>query len=180
MRRRILIGRFAHEEDVLAAVRAARKIGFRIADVYTPYAVHGLDQAMGLRPSRLPWACFVFGLMGAALALGFQFWAMAVSWPVNVGGKPWNSLPAFVPVAFELTVLFAGLGVVLALFIRSRMFLGKEANPLFAHTTDDQFVLVLENRGAGFDGSAARKLMLDAHALRVEEREESDQCPEAC
>jgi hypothetical protein len=171
MPRRILIGSFASEKELLAAVQTARKKGCPIVDVYTPYAVHGLDEAMGLRPSRLPWACFVFGLIGATIALGFQFWAMASSWPLNVGGKPWNSLPAYVPVAFELTVLFAGLGVVLAFFIRSGMFLGKEPTPLFPDVTNNRFVLVLENTAAGFDASAARQLFLDSHALRVEERE---------
>jgi hypothetical protein len=170
MHRLVLLGSFAREEDVLAAVRRARAQGFYIADVYTPYAVHGLEQAMGLRPSRLSWACFAFGLMGATLAIGFQFWAMAASWPLNVGGKPWNSLPAYVPVAFEMTVLCAGLGVVLAFLIRSRMFLGKEATPLFARVTDDRFVLALENTGATFDKDAARQLLVDAHAVSVEER----------
>src|SRR5260370_20334631 len=113
MGERILVGSFANEEDILEAVRAARARGFRIADVYTPYAVHGLDQAMGLRPSRLPWACFAFGLLGVASALGFQFWTMAIDWPLHVRGQPWNSLPAYVPIAFECMVLGAGLGVVL-------------------------------------------------------------------
>ena len=167
-----VVGSFANEKDILAAVHTVRENGFRIADVYTPYAVHGLDQAMGLRPSRLPRACFAFGLVGATLAFGFQFWSMAWSWPVNVGGKPWNSLPAYVPVAFELTVLLAGLGVVLAFFIRSRLFLGKEATPLFSDVTNNRFVIVLEKTGAGFDAGAARQLLLDSHAVRVEEREE--------
>ena len=171
MIRRVLLGSFAREEHVLAAVRTARQSGFRVADVYTPYAVHGMDEAMGLRPSRLPLACFVFGLIGAATGLWFQYWSMAVSWPVNVGGKPWNSLPAWIPVTFELTVLLAGLGVVLAFFIRSRMYLGKQPTPLFARVTDDRFVLALENTGATFDKNAARQLLVDAHAASVEERE---------
>ena len=171
MVRRTLLGSFAREEDVLGAVRTARRSGFRIADVYTPYAVHGMDEAMGLRPSRLPVACFVFGLIGATTAVWFQYWSMAVSWPVNVGGKPWNSLPAWIPVAFELTVLFAGLGVVLAFLIRSRMYLGKQPRPLYARATDDRFVLALENTGAAFDKNAARQLLVDAHAVSVEERD---------
>ena len=172
MSRRIMVGSFANEKDIVAAVQTARENGFQIADVYTPYAVHGLDRAMGLRPSRLPWACFVFGLIGATVALGFQFWAMAFSWPLNVGGKPWNSLPAYVPVVFEMTVLFAGLGVVLAFLIRSGIYLGKEATPLFSGVTNDRFVLAIKNTGAAFNASAARQLLLDSHAVRVEEREE--------
>ena len=171
MGRHVLVGSFEREEDVLEATRAAREHGFRIADVYTPYAVHGLDRAMGLRPSRLPWVCFVCGLFGAAFKLWFQFWAMARDWPMNVGGKPWNSLPAYVPVTFEVMVLLAGLGVVFAFLLRCRLFPGKQAAPLFRDVTDNRFVLALENTGAAFDATAAGQLFYDCHAIRVEERE---------
>jgi len=171
MTRRVLVGDFATEEDLLGAARAAREHGFRIADAYTPYAVHGLDRAMGLRPSRLPWACLAFGLIGAASALSSQFWAMTTSWPMNVGGKPWNSLPAYVPVTFEVMVLLAGLGVVLALFVRCRLFPGKEAAPLFRGVTDDRFVLVLDRPEDAGDAHAARQLFHEFHAVRVAEWE---------
>src|SRR5271166_1942554 len=138
--KRVFVGTFATEEDVLGAARAARERGLRIADAYTPYAVHGLDRAMGLRPSRLPWVCFGLGLLGAVFKLTFQFWAMAVDWPINVGGKPWNSLPAYVPVTFEVMVLLAGLGVVFAFLLRCRLLPGKQATPLFRGATDDTFL----------------------------------------
>jgi hypothetical protein len=169
MSRQVLIARFATEEDVLGAVRAAREHGFRIADVYTPYAVHGLDQALGLRHSRLPIVCFAFGLLGAGLKLAFQFWTMAVDWPQNVGGKPWNSLPAYVPITFEVMVLMAGLAVVLAFMIRCRLFLGKQAAPSFADATDDRFVLVLEGVETALDANVARRLFEEFHAVQVEE-----------
>ena len=168
---RVIVGSFTAEEDVLGAARAARERGLRVADAYTPYPVHGLAGAMGLRPSRLPWACLAFGLIGAASALSSQFWAMTTSWPMNVGGKPWNSLPAYVPVTFEVMVLLAGLGVVLALFVRCRLFPDKEAAPLFRGVTDDRFVLVLENNGDEFDAHAARQLFHEFHAVRVAEWE---------
>jgi hypothetical protein len=172
MRRRVLVGSFTAEEDVLGATRAAREHGLHIVDVYTPYAVHGLDRAMGLRPSRLPWACFALGLLGAALALSFQFWTTAVDWPMNVGGKPWNSLPAYVPITFEVMVLLAGLGVVFAFVLRSRLFPGKQPAPLFRDATNDRFVLVLESPAEALDALAARRLFADFHAVRVEERQE--------
>jgi hypothetical protein len=171
MARQVLVGGFATAEDVLGAVRAARHHGFRIADVYTPYAVHGLDQALGLRPSRLPWVCFACALSGAAFKLWFQFWAMARSWPVNVGGKPWNSLPAYVPVTFEVMVLLGGLGMVAAFFLRCRLFPGKEAAPLFRGATDDTFVVVLEHPEEPGEANVARELFREFHAVRVAERE---------
>ena len=171
MGRPVLVGVFATEEDVLGAARAAREHGFHIADAYTPYPVHGLDRAMGLRPSRLPWACFVCGLVGVAFALSLQPWAMAHSWPLNVGGKPWNSLPAYVPVTFEVMVLLAGLGLVLTFLLRCRLLPGKEAAPLFRGATDDRFVLVLERPQDPGDEAVARQLLCDFQAVRVAEWE---------
>jgi hypothetical protein len=171
MGRPVIVASFAREEDLLGATRAAREHGFRIADAYTPYAVHGLDQAMGLRPSRLPWACFAFGLFAGAFALWSQHWAMAEDWAINVGGKPWNSLPAYVSVAFEGTVLLAGLGVVFAFLLRCRLFPGKRAALPVRGVTDDRFVVALENPDNPFDADVARHLFSDFHALRVEEGE---------
>jgi hypothetical protein len=171
MDRRVLVGSFTTEEDVLGAARAAREHGFRIADAYTPYAVHGLDRAMGLRPSRLPWVCFVCGLLGAGLKLGFQFWSMALDWPMNVGGKPWNALPAYVPITFEVMVLLAGLGVVLAFLLRCRLFPGKTAAPPVRGVTNNRFVLVLDLPEDAFDASVARRLFSDFHALPPEDEE---------
>jgi hypothetical protein len=171
MPRRVLVGSFATGEDLLGAARAARQYGFAITDAYTPYPVHGLDRALGLRPSRLPWACFVYGLIGAAFALSFQQWAMAYSWPMNVGGKPWNSLPAYVPVTFEIMVLIAGLGLVLTFLLRCRLLPGKDAAPLFPGVTDDRFVLVLERPEDPADDNVARQLFRDFQAVGVAERE---------
>jgi hypothetical protein len=169
--RHVLVGDFARAENILGAARAARDHGFRIADAYAPYPVHGLARAMGLRPSRLPWLCFGLGLLGATFKLAFQFWAMAVDWPLNVGGKPWNSFPAYVPVTFEVMVLLAGLGVVLAFLLRCRLFPGKQAVPLFRGATDDSFVLALERPEDPGDENMARQLFCDFHAVRVAEQE---------
>jgi hypothetical protein len=169
--RHVLVGAFARPENLLGAARAAREHGLRIADAYTPYPVHGLAEAMGLRASRLPWLCFGLCVLGATFKLTFQFWAMAVDWPVNVGGKPWNSLPAYVPVTFEVMVLLAGLGVVLAFLLRCRLLPGKQAVPLFPGTTDDSFVLALECPKAPGDENTARQLLREFHAVGVAEHE---------
>jgi len=168
---RVIVGSFTSEEDVLGAARAAREHGFRIADAYTPYPVHGLAQAMGLRRSRLPWVCFGLALFGATTKLAFQFWAMAVDWPVNVGGKPWNSFPAYVPVTFEVMVLLSGLGVVLAFLLRCRLFPGRPSAPLFRGATDDIFVLALERPEDPADENVARQLLREYQAVRVAEQD---------
>jgi hypothetical protein len=94
---------------------------------------------------------------------------MAVDWPQNVGGKPWNSLPAYVPITFEVMVLLAGLAVVFAFLVRCRLFLGKPPAPLFPGATDDRFVLALENIEAVEDANVARRLFGEFHAVQVEE-----------
>jgi hypothetical protein len=168
MEQRLLIASFASEDNVLGATYKARSLGCPIVDVYTPYAVHDLDKAMGLRPSRLPWACFACGLVGAAFALAFQFWTMARDWPVNVGGKPWNSLPAYIPVTFEVMVLLAGLGVVAAFLLRCRLYPGKKPALPAAGVTDDRFVLVLKRTG---ESAEVKQFLQDYHAVYVEERD---------
>lgn len=175
MSRRTLVSFFHHEDDVLGATRALREQGFRIADVYAPYAVHGLDRAMGLAPSRLPWVCFLLGLLGAALKVWFEFWTTAQDWPVNVGGKPWNSLPAFVPVTFEVMVLFAGVSTVIAFLIVSRLGPGKKAVLADLAVTDNHFILVIEQSDAAFDPAKVHQLLSRFHVVRLEERVEPEE-----
>ena len=170
MRRYLLVATFDAEKDLLQAVMAVRERKCSIIEAYTPYAVHGLDRALGLRPSRLSWACFVCGLTGAVLALVFQFWATQTSWPLNVGGQPWNSLPAFVPVTFESMVLFAGLGVVLAWLLRCGLYPGKSAELLVPGSTDSRFVLLLAPASAEAQDEI-RQLLLNLRAVSCEEPE---------
>lgn len=169
MSTRLLVAVFADEADILGATRAASEHGYTIADVYTPYAVHGLDKAQGLRPSRLPWICFGLGLAGAAAKLGFQIWTSASSWALNVGGKPFKSVPAFVPVTFEVMVLFAGVGTVIALFIRSGLRPGKAPVVLHDGATDHRFILALEETDAAFDVANLRRLFEPFHVVEMKE-----------
>jgi hypothetical protein len=162
---------FADEKDLLGAVTALRERNWPIVEAHTPYPVHGLDRALGLRRSRLAVACFVCGLVGAVFALGGQFWVAAWDWPLNVGGQPWNSLPAFVPATFEIMVLFAGLGLFATWLLRCGLYPGKE--PCFPPQgeTDNRFVLVLEETGAG-DDAELRHVLQNHRAVSVAEREE--------
>ena len=167
---RTLVGVFRSPGDLVAAVRAARAAGWTVEDAQTPYPVHGLPEAMDLAPSRLPVVCFLFGLAGASVALWFQFWTTAIDWPINVGGKPWNSLPAFVPVAFETMVLAAGLGVVGTFLLVARLLPGAPSRLAHPRATDDRFVVVLAPAGAVHDLEAARRLLEPLGAEAVEER----------
>lgn len=170
MSSRRLIGVFEREGDLLAAVRRLRQEGLAVADVQTPYAVHGLDEAVGLPRSRLGWVCGVAGLSAAVAMLGFQLWVSAASWPINVGGKPFASTPAFVPVMFEVGILTGGLTTVLAFFIVSRLYPGKKPSLVHPGVTDDRFVVVVEAPGAGPESARAAVLCREHNAVEVEER----------
>jgi hypothetical protein len=170
MSRRIVLGVFADESNLLNVTREARASGWKIVDAFTPYAVHGLDAAMGLRASRLPWVCFLAAITGAALKLWFEFWTSMVDWPLNVGGKPWNSLPAFVPVTFEVMVLSAGLTTVFVFFVLARLRPNRRPTLAYQDVTDDRFVLALEETDARFDLASVRRLFAKYGAVAIEER----------
>ena len=166
---RMVMATFDHEDDVLAATRAAREQGYAIRDVFAPYAIHGIDRAMGLRPSRLTWVCFICGMIGALGMFWFQHWVAAIDWPIDVGGKPWNSLPADVPVAFESMVLLGGFGSVFALFIVSRLYPGKKAVQPTPEVTDDRFVLVLDELDASYNIDDVRNMLADYDLVDLKE-----------
>jgi hypothetical protein len=159
---------FKREGDLLAAAREARQAGFEVYDVYTPFPVHGMDRAVGLGRSRLTWIAFVAGAIGLMFGLGLQVWTSVYDWPLNVGGKPFNSFPLFIPVTFELTVLFSGLIAIGVLLMRNRLWLFSKRR-VFDRVSDDRFVLVLTQYDASFDARRAMKLFANHGAVRVTE-----------
>jgi len=165
--RQFLIANFRDEHGVREAVQRLRGQGYRIYDVYTPYPVHGLDQIMGVRPSRLPLVGLIAGLVGLTSALGFQFYAAVFDWSLNVGGKPANSTLAFLPITFELTVLFAGLATAGAFLMRAGLFPGARVVLFAEGTTEDVFAVVLRRRDATFDAGEARRLLIESGAYTV-------------
>jgi hypothetical protein len=159
-------GVFDTEAAIVAAADAARRAGLHIHDAYVPYPVHGLDHAMGLPPSALPKICFRFAMAGLTIALGFEYWVSLINWPMNIGGKSASASPALLPIAFELTVLFAALGTV-GTFLAMRG-LTPFKTPTLARLggLDDRFVLALS-------GPDAKELarFLRAHGAKTVETE---------
>lgn len=174
MSHKIILGTFAKEEQLLEAVRAVRNRDWHVVDVYAPYPVHGLEELLGWRRSWLPAACLLGGLAGAGLALWFQFWTSARDWPINVGGRPWNSLPAFVPVAFESMVLLAGLALVFAWLFRCRLYPGSNGRRPLSGVTDDHFVVAVRGPALPFGPEAVRKVLREFHATGLEEQDEEE------
>jgi hypothetical protein len=143
MTQRVEAAVFTSEEALVAAARECRARGIVIVDVHSPHPVHGIDDIVGIRRSRISTVTLVGGVAGLSLGMWFQYWTSATDWPLDVGGKPFDSLPAFMPVAFELTVLFAGLATVAALLIRSRLRPGRTPRLADAGVTDDRFALLV-------------------------------------
>jgi hypothetical protein len=157
---------FRREEELFHAAIEARENGFEIHDVFTPFPIHGMDQAVGLKRSRLTWIAFVAGAVGLMFGLGLQVWTSAYDWPLNVGGKPFNSFPLFIPVTFELTVLFSGLIAIGVLLVRNRLWLFSK-RLVFDRVTDDRFVIVLKQTDASFDAIGAARLFARHGAIKV-------------
>ena len=174
MSRRLFVIWFEDEHAITSAAKAARGAGYSIVEAYTPFAVHGLDTAIGMRPTRLAWITLALGLGGAAFKLWFQVWTSSVDWPINIGGKPMNSLPAFVPLTFEVMVLAAGVGSVLAFLIISGLMPGRKPRVVYNRASNDQFVLVVAENDATFDPDKARRLFEQHGAVSAEERIEQE------
>jgi len=136
---------FDDEVPLLEAVRVLRDKEI-ITDVLSPFPVHGLDEALSIRRSGIPVGGFIFGALGAILAFGFQAWVFTVSYPLIIGGKPFFSVPTFIPITFEMTVLFAGLSMVAALLIKSKLKPDIRFQPVDERITDDRFVILVDTK----------------------------------
>ncbi len=150
----IIYGYFTDELDLLNAVENLQTRGIKIEDVRTPFPVHGLDTVLKLPRSRLPKVAFIGGVIGGSLGLFFQIWVFTMAWPLVIGGKPFLSLPAFIPVTFELTVLFAAFAMVIVYLVSSNLGPGSLPDILDDEVTNDHFQIILsdkDNRASGED-----------------------------
>lgn len=163
-----VIGIFDDPEAIIGAAKGARKQGWRKFDVFAPFPVHGLAEAMEIPRSKIPWVTFFAGLTGASVAFLFQSWTSAVDWPINIGGKPMISWPAFIPVTFELTILIAGLSTAAALFISCNLPKLNE-KPMALKFTDNEFGLFVPATEVGFNKDIVMKFLKEANANEVRE-----------
>ncbi|HRD79495.1 MAG: DUF3341 domain-containing protein [Saprospiraceae bacterium] len=144
----VIYGLYDDEEILLRAVKKAQADHIEIMDVFTPFPVHGLDKAMGLEESRLHIAGFAYGLTGTLTAFLFMTWVFTRDWPIIFGGKPYWSVPSFIPITFEVTVLFAAIGMVVSFFTVCGMAPGRVNPTLDDRITDDKFCIAFNAAGA--------------------------------
>jgi hypothetical protein len=143
----VLYGIYNDDDVMLDAIHKAHDEHLDIMDVFTPFPVHGLDKAMHLEESRLHIAGFIYGIIGTMVAFGFMSWVFVSDWPIIFGGKPYWSAPAFIPVTFELTVLFASVGMTVTFYTICGMAPGITNPVLDDRITDDKFCIAFETNG---------------------------------
>lgn len=139
-----LLGVYGDEDILLKAIKSIREGGIKIHEAFSPYPVHGIDDVLGYKRSRMPKAAFLFGALGLSLALLMQFWMMGYDWQMIIGGKNFASLPPFVPVSFELTVLLSALGMVGTFLVASDLKPYKKPKIFDIRITDDKHVIAID------------------------------------
>lgn len=170
-----ILAEFDSVDSILAAARKVRDAGYSKWDVHTPFPVHGIDEAMGIKPTILPWLVLGGGITGCIGGLAIAWYSNAFEYPFLISGKPQFSLPANIPVIFETTVLLAAFGAVFGMLGLNR--LPWLHNPLFAkkgfaRVTNDRFVVVIEATDPLFDAKRTSEMLAGLNPLSVQEVEE--------
>jgi hypothetical protein len=170
--KKFITSNFYDEAVLFPAVKKVRRAGYKLHEIFTPFPIHGLDKAMGLRDTGLDRAGFVYGITGTATAVGFITWALTYDWQFNIGGKPHFALPAWIPITFELTVLFASIGMVLTFCYLCQMAPFVKKDHFNLRSTDDTFVMVLECTDKTNEGEAISFLQsIGARDVQVQYKE---------
>lgn len=170
-----LLAEFERPDELISAATRAREAGYKRMDAYTPFPIHGLSDAMGFRPTKLPLVVLAGGIIGLATALGMMWFSATVHYPINVGGRPHASWPMFIPITFELTVLFAAGSAVFGMLGMNGLpqpYHPVFNAPRFAFASRDRFFLCIESRDPKFDEAAVRTFLNGLGAREVTAVEE--------
>ena len=157
-----MMAEFDSASDLVAAARRTREEGYHKIDAYSPFPVEGLAEELGFRKNGVPLVVLIGGLLGCMSGYALQYWISAVSYPINVGGRPYNSWPAFIVVTFEMTILFAGLAAVLGMLALNGLPMPYHPVfnvPRFAFATRDRFFLIIFSSDAKYDAGATRAFL---------------------
>src|SRR6202790_459016 len=167
-----VMGEFGDPQELIQAVEKIREAGSRGVNAYSPSPVEGLSEALGLKRNMVPTICLVGGLAGGIGGFFFQYWVATIAYPLNVGGRPLNSWPAFIPVTFELTILGASLAAVFGMLALNK--LPQPHHPVFnvarfVHASTDRFFVCIESRDPKFDLADTARFLESLHAHHVSE-----------
>ncbi len=167
-----LMAEFDQPEDLLEATRHAYERGYRMMEAYTPFPVSGLSDALGFRHNKIPAVVLIGGIVGGLAGFFMQWYSAVLSYPIDVGGRPFNSWPAFIPITFEMTVLFAALSAVFGMLALNG--LPRPHHPVFnapnfVRASRDRFFLCIQSRDPMFEIDAVRQLLEEHHPRAVSE-----------
>lgn len=166
-----LMAEFEDVSSVLAAARAVRDAGYRRFDVHSPFPIHGVEKAVGIPPTILPWLVLGGGLTGMTAGLVLTIYTMSIDYPYLISGKPFNSMPAWIPVVFELTILLSAFAAVFGMLLLNKLPMLSHPllnNDRFRRATSDRFFVVIDARDQMFDADRAGELLRDQGAAAVE------------
>ena len=172
-----LLAEYDSVDLLKAAATRVRDAGYKKIDAFAPFPVHGLDACLGIKPTALPWISLTCGICGCLAGLSMEIWMNAYSYEYIISGKPFISLPAFIPVSYELTILLASFGAffgMLALNVLPRFSNPLFTNPRFDRATDDRFFLMIDSADSRFQDAGVRALLGDTNALDLSEIVEDD------
>ena len=169
-----LIAEFLSAEELLEASRHASEAGYRELDAYSPFPIEGLAEAIGFHRTILPVIVFFGGLLGTCTGFFLQYWPNVIGYPQNIGGKPWDSWPAFIPITFELTILFAAASATFGMLALNR--LPCPYHPVFnvqtfSQATKDRFFLLIKSADPKFDPVQTRQFLAELNPREVSEVE---------
>src|SRR5690242_567302 len=170
-----VMAEFASAEELLTAARRTREAGYKDVDAYSPFPIHGMDEALKLPKSPVPLFVLIGALMGTALGFGLEHWVSVIAYPILVGGKPYFSWPAFIPVAYETTILLGGLTAAISMLMVNG--LPMPYHPVFnverfSNAMIDRFFLCIEATDPKFDREETKKFLEEFHPHQVSEVEE--------
>ncbi len=169
-----VLGVYDDEDVLLDAVTKVRESGIKIQEVYSPFPVHGLDEVLGYKRTRLPIAAFLFGMLGTSLALTMQIGMMGFDWPMIIGGKNFFSIPPFIPVTFELTVLLSALGMVGTFMIVSDLKPYKKPRLMDIRITDDKHIMAIDLSKNHLAKDDIKKVVQSSGASEVNDKDFED------
>jgi len=169
-----VMAEFENPTDLVAAARRVYSLGYRRINGYSPYPIEELSEAIGFTHTSLPLIVFIGGVIGGLSGFFMQYWIEVIDYPLNVGGKPFNSWPAFIPITFEMTVLFAAFSAVLGMLVLNK--LPQPYHPVFnapnfALATRDRFFLAIEANDPKFNHAEVVELLQSLDAIEVNDVE---------
>lgn len=161
-----ILAHFEDPDEMMHGIDKLQENNISIYDVFTPMPIHGIEAKLGIKRSRLPIAAFLFGLTGTCTAIAMIYYMLVYDWPMNIGGKPAFAMPNFVPITFELTVLFCAFGMVFTFLFANHLFPGRAPRVMDLRATDDRFIIAIDPKANPYPDKI-NDLLKDAGAVEI-------------